>query len=125
MSNTATILAHDYDIDISGGETFSGGIINSGKLLAGGRVGVPTKAPALPSLVRRGLPAGGGILIDGISAFAGGITNGGTISAAHTAVLLDGVSTFTGDILNTGAITATTGIAISGSTKSRRAAAAS
>jgi hypothetical protein len=66
---------------------------------------------ALPGLsngekVRKGVPTGNGILVDGGSIFAGGTTNSGTISALHTGILLRGTTTFTGGVTNSGAISA-------------------
>jgi hypothetical protein len=56
--------------------------------------------------VRKGVPTGNGILVDGGSIFAGGITNSGTISALRTGIFLRGTATFTGGVTNSGAISA-------------------
>ena len=56
--------------------------------------------------LKKAVPTGNGIVVDGGSIFAGGTTNSGTISALHTGILLRYTATFTGGVTNSGAISA-------------------
>jgi hypothetical protein len=103
------------------GSTFLGGITNSGKITAGGNGsgiavgGVSTFAGGISnrgmiSIANTNVNVGvAGISVYSDSAFTGGITNSGTISATGenvAGILVQSVSTFAGGISNSGIISA-------------------
>ena len=87
--------------------TFSGGITNSGKIVAtltGIQVnGVTT---FLNGISNSGAISAGlaGISVQSVGTFSGGISNSGTIAAGTAGVYVTGVTSFSGDIANSGTI---------------------
>src|SRR5262249_23725584 len=113
--STGKIIAAHGGIDVTSGTVFGAGSTARGRTNAGiisaGHTGIFVSAATfLGSIVNS---AGGkivsrssaGIHLTHVTVF-NGITNSGTISAAHSGIVLDQVATFGGDIRNRGAISA-------------------
>jgi hypothetical protein len=117
-------LAHASGIEVTGGSTFFGGIVNGGTISAGTTGdGIFVDHGSLFSgnisnnSGGRIVAGSSGIKVKLVTTFAGNISNAGTISATgFNGVLLENVATFAGDINNKGTISAGSGgIAIGGS----------
>jgi hypothetical protein len=84
------------DVSLAAGDTFSGGITNSGTISAGG-AGVIVD----PTIVQS-------------ETFLGGITNNGSITANSVGIGVANIASFGGGITNTGTISGDTGIKLTG-----------
>ena len=111
IDNTSTISAGSNGIYISG-PTLGGGIKNAGQISAThSSIRIENVSAFSGGISNSGtISAGAGFLSLSVSTFTGGISNSGTISATKgTAILVDGRVTFTGGITNSGTITAVAG----------------
>jgi len=100
IANSGTVSGGG--IIVAGGDTFLGGISNSGAITAAG-FGGGGKAKGGPGIVVSS------VNVFGSASAGGGITNSGTILAPRTGVLVEFVSTFFGGISNSGTISISSG----------------
>jgi fibronectin-binding autotransporter adhesin len=88
LVNSGRIIASNTGVSILTVSTFTGGVTNSGTILAGANgIGVGTAS-------------------GGISTFSGGVTNSGTISVGGAGIVVLNISTFSGGFSNSGTISA-------------------
>ena len=89
------------------GQTFSGGVVNSGSISAGTfGIKVSDITNFSGGISSGSITAGStGIRVTFASTFAGGITSSGILSAGKSGIFVDLFSQFSGDIVNRGTIT--------------------
>ena len=120
--NSGNIGGQVNGIAVSNVRTFAGGITNSGLITGSASaihlVNVLGFSGGIVNSASGTIGGGNcGIAIYGVSAFANGITNAGTITAGFTGIVItNGSSTFSGGITNSGSITGSRGISVSNAT---------
>lgn len=111
LSNSGTISASSYDIEISNASTIDGGISNSGSMYSTNASGlfIHNTSTVTGGISNSGIIEVGndfvGIVIDNHSIIEGGLSNSGSINADHgDAILVRTNSVINGGISNSGTI---------------------
>ncbi|HLH86926.1 MAG TPA: autotransporter domain-containing protein [Xanthobacteraceae bacterium] len=111
ITNSSALSAKSAGIVVGNLTTFGGGLTNNGTIQSGEGIGIEFVSTFAGDVSNNGTIAvhGTGLLIGAVSTFTGSVANTGTISAgAGIGIVVEGLSAFTGNISNasTGTIAA-------------------